>query len=293
MKATNHQKKTVKQQLLLLAIICFLGLAGSSSMLAFGNDNSGDPKPSTKGLSNHQKNQYKKDATRLALRQLVGGNSFENLDAEVPKEMVESIYSSLIAIHTSGLPEAEIVTTQHKLHTFPTPTVDRLIVIYKRDATWAIPLRLGDDVTDNDKINELSEKFKLKIDRHVEWDEEHFSFNMRAEESLNLAPLAKDLSTVESVTLVDMMEPNGDGNDIELKKLENGWEINYIIKFDRCISGCKKRHTWSFEVINGKVNFKEESGEQPELCRTRWGMGVGNRRANHFYRVGRHGTQSE
>ncbi len=263
MEANNHQKKTVKQRLLLLAMVCFLSLAGSSSMLAFGNDNNGgDPNSTAPSLSNHKKNKYKKDATRLALRQLANGNGFENLDAEVPKEMVESIYSSLIAIHTSDLPEAKVVTTQHKLHTFPTPTVDRLVVIYKRDATWATPLRLGDDVTDNDKINELSEKFKLKIDRHVEWDEEHFSFNMRAEESINIAPLAKDLSTVESVTLVDMMEPNGDGNDIEIEKLPNGWEINYVIKFDGCISGCKKRHTWSFEVINGKVSFKGESGDE-------------------------------
>jgi hypothetical protein len=262
MEANIHQKKTVKQQLLCIAMVCFLSLVGSSPMLAVGNDNNGDPNSSTEGLSNHQKNQYKKDATRLALRQLVGANSFENLDAEVPKEIVESIYSSLIAIHLSGLPEAQIVTTQHKLHTFPTPTVDRLVVIYKRDATWATPLRLGDDITDNDKINKLSEKFKLTIDRHVEWDEEHFSFNMRAEESLNIAPLAKDLSTVESVTLVDLMEPKGDGNDIEVKKLENGWEINYIIKFDGCISGCKKRRTWTFEVINGKVNFKGESGDE-------------------------------
>lgn len=262
MEVNIYQKRTVKQKLHLVAIVCFLSLVSSNSILALGNGNGGDPKSSVEGLSNHQKNQYKKDATRLALRQLVGVNSFENLDAEVPKEMVESIYSSLIAIHTSGLPEAQIVTAHHKLHTFPTPTVDRLVVIYKRDATWATPLRLGDDVTDNDKINELSEKFKLKIDRHVEWDEEHFSFNMRAEESINIAPLAKDLSTVESVTLVDLMEPNGDGNDIEIKKLQNGWEINYIIKFDGCISGCKKRHTWTFEVVDKKVNFKGESGDE-------------------------------
>jgi uncharacterized protein YuzB (UPF0349 family) len=262
MNSNYHRKKTIKQQLLWLAMVGFLSVAGSSSILALSNHHHGDPISSVEDLSNHQKNQYKKDATRLALRQLVDGNNFEVLDPEVPKEMVESIYSSLIAIHTSGLPEANIVTAQHKLHTFPTPTVDRLVVIYKRDATWATPLRLGDDVTDNDKINELSSKFKLTIDRHVEWDEEHFSFNMHSEESMNIAPLAKDLSTVESVTLVDMMEPNGDGNDIEIKKLANGWEINYIIKFDGCISGCKKRHTWSFEVINGKVNFKGESGDE-------------------------------
>ena len=261
MEANIHHKKTAKQQLLLIAMVCFVSLTGSNSMQAFGNNN-GDPANSTISLSNHQKNQYKKDATRLALRQLAGSKSFEALDAEVPKDLVESIYSSLIAIHKSNLSEAKIVTGHHKLHTFPTPTVDRLVVIYKRDAKWAIPLRLGDDVTDNEKINELSEKFKLKIDRHVEWDEEHFSFNMRAEESLNIASLAKDLSTVESVTLVDMMEPNGDGNDIEIKKLTNGWEINYVIKFDGCISGCKKRHTWTFEVTNGNVKFKGESGDE-------------------------------
>jgi len=262
MKTIYLRKKAIKKHLLLVAMICFLSLAEITSTLMYGYDNIGDPVSSIIGISNHQKKQYKKDATRLALRQLVDGTNFEMLDAKVPKNIVESIYSSLIAIHISELPEAKVVTSKHKLHTFPTPTVDRLVVIYKKNAKWATPLRLGDDITDNDKINELSKKFKLKIDRHVEWDEDHFSFNMRAEESLNIAPLAKDLSTIESITLVDLMEPNGDGNDIEIKKLASGWEINYIIKFDRCISGCKKRHTWSFEVINDKVSFKGESGDE-------------------------------
>lgn len=265
MKANTHHIITVKQNLLLFVVVCFVSLASSNWMFAFDNNHNGiDPEATTKTqLSNHQRNQYKKDATRLALRHLASGKKFESLDPVVPKDLVDAIYNSLIAVHESKLPEAEVVTAVHKLHTFPTPTVDRLVVIYKRDATWATPLRLGDDVTDNDKINQLSEKFKLKIDRNVEWDEEHFSFNMRAENSLNIASVAKDLSTVESVTLVDMMEPNGDGNDIEVKQLNNGWEINYIVKFDGCISGCKKRHTWTFEVTDSnKVTFKGESGDE-------------------------------
>ncbi len=266
MKSTNtHQVKTIKQRLLLVVMICLVSWTSPSSVLAFGNDNNGsDPETSSStNLSKHQKSRYKKDATRLALRHLAGKKDFDQLEAEVPKNLVESIYNSLVAVHESNLPEAKLVTTQHKLHTFPTPTVDRMVVIYKRDAPWATPLRLGDDVTDNEKINQISEKFNLKIDRHVEWDEEHNSFNLRAQESFNIAPVAKDLSTIESITLVDMMEPNGDGNDIEVKKLSNGWEINYIIKFDGCISGCKKRHTWTFEVTdNGKVTFKGESGDE-------------------------------
>lgn len=259
MRTNFHHIKTFGQQMLLLALVSMLSF---NSVSGFGGGT--DPElRSTGKLSNHQKNQYKKDATRLALRQIVGGKSYDQLNPEVPQDMVESIYKSLVAVHQSNLESAKLVTKRHKLHTYPVPTVDRMVVIYKRDAQWAVPLRLGDDVTDNDKINQLSEKFKLKIDQHVEWDEEHNSFNMRAEESLNIASVAKTLSTVESITLVDMMEPNGDGNDIEIKKLSNGWEINYIIKFDGCITGCKKRHTWTFEVTdNGKVNFKGETGDE-------------------------------
>ena len=260
---TIHSSKTTLQKLLLVAIIF---LAGSNGVLAFNhNENGGDKsQPSSEDeISNYQKTKYKKDATRLALRQLAKGQAFENLDTEVPQDLVESIYNSLIAVHQSNLDAAKTVTRVHKLHTFPTPTVDHLVVIYKRDAPWATPLRLGDDMTDNDKINQLSEKFNLKINRHSEWDEEHNSFNMHAEKALNIASLAKDISTVESVTLVDLMEPNGDGNDIEITPMKDGWKINYIIKFEGCISGCKKKHTWSFEVTNsGKVTFVSESGDE-------------------------------
>ena len=256
MKFSTQSIINVKQSLLLIVMTCFISLASA-------NVNTNPESYSDGQLSKHQKNKYKKDATRLALRHLAGTKDFDQMDAEVPNKLVESIYNSLVAVHQSGLPEADVVTKVHKLHTFPVPTVDRMVVIYKRNAPWATPLRLGDDVTDSEEINELSEKFNLKINRHVEWDEEHNSFNMRAEESLNMAPVAKDLSAIDNIALVDMMEPNGDGNDIEIKKLSNGWEINYIIKFDGCITGCKKKHSWTFEVTDdSNVKFKKEHGDE-------------------------------
>jgi len=264
MKTNNYL--TITRNIPQLFAVCFAILVSTGSLMGFGG-NLDEKDPLKEGvkttLSNYQKSQYKKDAARLALRMLANqkGN-FENLEAEVPKDLQESIYESLIAVHQSGLPEAKVVTKKHKLHTFPTPTVDRMVVVYKRDAPWATPLRLGDDVTDSEEINALSKKFNLKIDHHVEWDEEHNSFNMRAKDALNIAKVAKDLSSVESIALVDMMEPNGDGNDIELKKIEGGWEINYVIKFDGCISGCKKRHSWTFEVKNGTVKFTGEAGDE-------------------------------
>lgn len=214
-------------------------------------------------LSDYKKNQYRKDATRLALRLQSDNRDFTELKAEVPTELVESIYQALVAVHLSDIKMAKEVTRVHKLHTFPIPSVDRFFVVYKRSAAWATPLRLGDTVTDNDRINELSEQYGLVIDKHVDWDNDHNSFNIRAKSSLNIAPIAKDFSEIEDVVLVDLLMPNGDGNDIAIKQLTNGWEISYMVKFESCITGCKKRHVWTFDVTNGKnVTFKGETGDE-------------------------------
>lgn len=213
-------------------------------------------------LSKYKQKKYRKDATRLALRLVSKNNDFKSINANAPEQMVESIYSSLVAVHQSEHTMAKKVTQKHKLHTFPIPSVDRFFVVYKREAVWAKPLRLGDTTTDSEEINSLLEKYGLVIDKHVDWDEDHNSFNVRANKSLNLAPVAGDFSKIDGIVLVDLLMPSGDGNDIEIQKIDNGWEFNYMIKFDSCITGCQKKHVWTFKVLNNEnVEFVGESGD--------------------------------
>ncbi len=214
-----------------------------------------------KTLSEYQQLKYKKDATRLALRLLSTEKDYIDIKAEVPNEMVTSIYTALVAVHTSELPKAAEVTETHKLHTFPMPSIDHFFVIYEKTANWCQPLRLGENTTDNRAINELLKTYDLAIDQHMEWDEQHNSFNVRARNSLNMAPVAQLFSTMENVLLVDLLVPDGDGNDIEIKEIDGGWEINYIVKFDTCITGCKQRHVWTFEVRDGNADFVKEWGD--------------------------------
>ncbi|MEL6863804.1 MAG: hypothetical protein AAFP19_05260 [Bacteroidota bacterium] len=214
-------------------------------------------------ISAYKQNKYRKDATRLALRLQSEQMEYTELNAEAPEDMVDGIYDALIAVHLSDLEGARQVTRIHKLHTFPVPSVDRFFVVYNRTATWATPLRLGDNTTNSEELNGLLEQYGLVIDRHVEWDEEHNSFNVRAKRSLNIAPIAKAFSKIDDIVLVDLLLPDGDGNDIEVKKLENGWELSYMVKFDSCISGCKKKHIWTFQVLeSGQVQFVGESGDE-------------------------------
>jgi len=241
---------------MLSLFVLFSSFCVVHSDLHVSNINSDDS-----GLNKYLQLKYQKDATRLALRLLSEDKDYMELNAEVPKEVVGSIYNALVMVHKSDLPKAVEVTKTHKLHTFPMPSIDQFFVIYEKNADWSQPLRLGDNTTDNKAINDLLNTYGLAIDKHMEWDEEHNSFNVRASTALNMAPVAQLFSTMDNVILVDLLVPDGDGNDIEVKSIEGGWEINYHVKFDTCITGCKQKHVWTFEVRGNTVSFLKEWGD--------------------------------
>ncbi len=218
-------------------------------------------------LSEYQKKMYEKDATRLALRYIAHGTSFDELQPDIPTEVMTELYSSLLAVHKSPFNEAIEVTQTHRLHTFPNPAVDKFQVNYKNTATWATPLRLGDDTTDSDLINRLCNNYGLSIESHERWDDENNLFIVKAKKALNIAAIAKEFRTEEGVEVVKMLIPDTDGNDIEATRTQKGWRLDYMVKFDSCFTGCKKKHIWSFEIVNitansANVNFLGESGDE-------------------------------
>ncbi len=214
-------------------------------------------------VSKLKNERYQRDATRLALRLLSSQKDYQSIEVEVPYELVNSIYDALLAIDNSDLKESRLVTDLHKLHTFPVPSVDNFLVIYERNSDWATPLRLGDCSTTNPEINKLCAMYSLEINNNIEWDDEHNSFNVRAARGLNLMPIASSFTQIEGISKVDMLTPNGDGNDIEVKKDGDDWIVSYIIKFDSCFKQCQKQHIWKFKVKkSGSVEFIEEFGDE-------------------------------
>ncbi len=218
-------------------------------------------------ISDYQKMMYEKDATRLALRYIAQGGGYDELGAEVPDEVKDELYSALIAVHKSPFSESVLVTQKHRLHTFPNPAVDKFQVNYKNTAKWATPLRLGDNITNSDIINKLSSKYGLKIESHQTWDDDSNLFIVKAKKAINLAPVANDFMEEEGVEVVKLLIPDSDGNDIEATRTSKGWKLDYIVKFEKCFTGCKKSHTWSFEVANissgsANVNFIEHYGDE-------------------------------
>ncbi len=219
-----------------------------------------DIKDSTFSYINYQninkaeKKAFLRDATRLSLRHIAKGTPFEDLQPNIPTEIKDELYQALLAIQQSEISEAQLVNSKYKLHTFPNPQVDRIQVKYKNTATWSKPLKISDKdfTTDSEIINQICTDYNLKISQNEIWNDDYSFFILEAKEPVNMSSIAKMIKTEEDIEDINFFLPNFDGNDLEAIKTANGWIFNFMIKFDACFTGCKKKRVWSFEAKNIK-----------------------------------------
>jgi hypothetical protein len=77
-----------------------------------------------------------------------------------------------------------------------------------------------------------------------------------------MAALANEFYNVEGVNSIDLGIPSVGGNDINIFRESNGWEVQYILRFGSYISGEGKVHIWKYKSMdNGTVKFISETGD--------------------------------
>lgn len=203
---------------------------------------------------------FKRDAARLALRIEAKREDLRYQNIIIPKANVESIYEVLTNIYSQN--ETAQSISKCNVHTFPNPSIDHLVIIFDRDIEWAEPLLDGVSETDSDEINDLLEEFDLIIDKHVQWDDVNDAITLRSKEPLNMAALANEFYNIEGVDAVDLGIPKIGGNDINIARIDGGWEVQYILRFGSYIAGKGKAHIWTYRAMdNGDVIFKEATGD--------------------------------
>ena len=155
------------------------------------------------------------------------------------------------------------------VHTFPNPSIDHLVLIFDRNIEWAKPLQEGISETNSFEINELLDDYDLIIEKHVQWNENQDAIIIRSKEPLNMAALANDFYNVEGVSTIDLGIPDIGGNDINMKRISNGWEVEYVLRFGSYINGKGKIHIWKYNALDsGSIKFVSEGGDPiPEWMR--------------------------
>ena len=210
---------------------------------------------------------FKRNAARLALRIEASKEDLRYQNIVIPKSNVENIYEILTNIYRQN--ETAQSISKCNVHTFPNPSIDHLVIIFDREIEWAEPLLDGISETDSDEFNALLEDYDLIIDKHVQWDDENDAITLRSREPLNMSALANEFYNIEGVKSIDLGIPKIGGNDINIQRINEGWEVQYVLRFGSYISGKGKVHIWTYNAMdNGNVHFVNESGDPvPEWMR--------------------------
>jgi hypothetical protein len=202
----------------------------------------------------------RRDAARIALRLAANGEDPRYLGIYIPKESMEQVFGALSNVYLAD--ERGKSIEKCNIHTFPNPSIDHLVIIYEKNIGWAKPLANGLSETDNKTINDLLDKYKLVIEKHVNWTDNQDAITIRSKEPINMAAIANEINNVEGVVEVDLGIPKVVGNDITSKRINGAWELDYILRFGSWATGKGKSHVWKYRVTDaGKVNFVNESGE--------------------------------
>jgi hypothetical protein len=204
----------------------------------------------------------RRDAARLAIRSNMNtGEDLRYQPIAIPKDKIESIYAALINIYKSGEQPKSI--ERCNVHTFPDPSIDHIVVIFKKEVTWAAPLQKGVTETTSSTFNHLLDKYNLVIEKYVQWNDTQDAISIRSKEALNMAALANEFYNIEGVTEIDLNVPKIGGSDIKIKRKADGWEIDYLLKLGVTYTDKNaKTHVWKYTTTDaGKVTFVAETGE--------------------------------
>lgn len=210
---------------------------------------------------------FKRDAARLVLRMESQKEDLRYLNIDIPKSSIDNVYKILTEIYLSDETAKSIADCN--VHTFPNPSIDHFVLIFERDTEWAEPLQSGITETDSDEINDLLNTYDLVIEKHVQWNDTQDAITIRSAEPLNMAALANEFYNVDGVIEIDFGQPKVTGNDIQLRPVPDGWEVQYILKFGSYINGNGKSHSWMYRFDkSGQVKFVSETGDDvPEWMR--------------------------
>lgn len=202
----------------------------------------------------------RRDAARLALRIEAKKEELRYQNIWIPRDNMESIYKVLSNIYMHD--ETAQSIAKCNVHTFPNPSIDHIVIIFERDIDWAAPLLDGISETDSEEINTLLEDYDLIIEKHVQWNDTEDAITVRSKAPLNMAALANEFYNVEGVQSVDLGIPSIGGNDINIAREVDGWEVQYILRFGSYINGEGKVHLWKYKAMDdGNIKFISESGD--------------------------------
>lgn len=189
---------------------------------------------------------YLNSAKIIALRQMLGDPNWAD-SVRIPAVLYNPVLDALSAVYNATqVPERDTVTDCLNIQAFPGPIYPQGISLLT-DTTynWAKKLHQGIMPTGNTLVDELLQRYNLKLTGSFQFDQ--FVFFFQSGDLLNTAALAALFNAIPGVQ-ADPDSSIGGGADITLDTVAGGVTLTYSIGWGDCPAGCIYQRAWTFLV---------------------------------------------
>lgn len=204
-----------------------------------------------------------RDAARITLREMMGTKDNRLKNVSIPTNIWSEYYQVLLAVYES--PQQGHLGKKLEdcnIHTSPELAIDHAILIVYKNADWVRPLRNGGKLTRIERINTVFEKYGIQPSL-VDWDDEHEAVVLNSEQPLNISALITLIQQEVDGVQISRSELRNAGNDIQISKNKEGWEVTYYYRFGGQFGNNKKEHFWKYQCSkNHQVEFIQEGGDE-------------------------------
>ncbi len=208
----------------------------------------------------HIDRKFRRDAARLALRMEGQKEDYRYLGVEIPPENIEMIYGALKSIYLND--ETARSLTDCNIHTFPDPAIERVVVIFEENETWAKTISQKTGSGSNQAFHGILQKFNLRIEKQYQWNESQEAITIRSRKPVNIAAIGNEIYNIDGISEIDFGIPAVKGNDIKMTRVSEGWEFQFELLFGNYLTGDGESHRWKYLVTDNKeVKFLVEEGD--------------------------------
>lgn len=204
-----------------------------------------------------EKNKYLDDAYRLALRLSTPVGTFREAPQEIPVDIADQIYTGLVAIYESDLPECLAISRDIRIHSKPFPVTDRVSLILQPGESW----KAMQAEEQSNALIEFIEAFDLVVEMPFPGGPDQEGIVLLSERPMNMAAIGNQLAEFSEVSSVLNTGKERDGTDIKVAWHPNGLEYTFELTWGACKKECANKHYWSFLVDDQyQVNFLQDGG---------------------------------
>lgn len=177
--------------------------------------------------------------------------------------LIGEFQQALQSIEESSISEAYAVSKTYRVQCFPTYNPYQIKALADESAEWLAALEAGKKPARGTAIRQIIDLYELEVE--VQYNNGFAELYFHSGLPLNTIALSSEISKVQGVMFASTISPDGEGNDIEVKRLDTGaLQLTYFVRFDCQPKGrCNESHSWVFEYQYGQVTFVGENG--PEI----------------------------